>query len=103
MPAIVLIGAQWGDEARGRYTDLLVGAVDDVVRYQGGNNAGHTVASPTGIALLLLALRHPVTRMSLRAIGNGAWSTRWSCSTELYGLDDRGIDTSNLPISASPI
>ncbi|OAA20731.1 adenylosuccinate synthase, partial [Frankia sp. EI5c] len=43
MPALVLIGAQWGDEGKGKATDLLGGAVDYVVRYQGGNNAGHTV------------------------------------------------------------
>ena len=43
MPAIVLVGAQWGDEGKGKATDLLGGRVDYVVRYQGGNNAGHTV------------------------------------------------------------
>ncbi len=48
MPAIVLIGAQWGDEGKGKATDLLGGRVQWVVRYQGGNNAGHTVVLPTG-------------------------------------------------------
>ena len=43
MPAVVLLGAQWGDEGKGKATDLLGEAVDYVVRYQGGNNAGHTV------------------------------------------------------------
>src|SRR6202012_1544256 len=43
MPAIVLIGAQWGDEGKGKATDLLGDLVQYVVRYQGGNNAGHTV------------------------------------------------------------
>jgi len=43
MPAIVLVGAQWGDEGKGKATDLLGDRVDYVVRYQGGNNAGHTV------------------------------------------------------------
>ena len=43
MPAIVLVGAQWGDEGKGKATDILGGDVDYVVRYQGGNNAGHTV------------------------------------------------------------
>ena len=46
MPAIVLIGAQWGDEGKGKATDLLGGRVHWVVRYQGGNNAGHTVVLP---------------------------------------------------------
>ena len=43
MPAIVLVGAQWGDEGKGKATDLLGEQVEYVVRYQGGNNAGHTV------------------------------------------------------------
>ena len=43
MPAVVLLGAQWGDEGKGKATDLLGDRVDYVVRYQGGNNAGHTV------------------------------------------------------------
>ena len=43
MPAVVLVGAQWGDEGKGKATDLLGSRVDYVVRYQGGNNAGHTV------------------------------------------------------------
>jgi adenylosuccinate synthase len=47
MPAIVLIGAQWGDEGKGKVTDLLGEQVQYVVRYQGGNNAGHTVVLPT--------------------------------------------------------
>ena len=47
MPAIVLIGAQWGDEGKGKATDLLGGRVQWVVRYQGGNNAGHTVVLPS--------------------------------------------------------
>ncbi|MDT7736505.1 MAG: adenylosuccinate synthase, partial [Mycobacterium sp.] len=48
MPAIVLIGAQWGDEGKGKATDLLGGRTKWVVRYQGGNNAGHTVVLPSG-------------------------------------------------------
>ena len=48
MPAIVLIGAQWGDEGKGKATDLLGGRTNWVVRYQGGNNAGHTVVLPNG-------------------------------------------------------
>jgi len=43
MPALVLLGAQWGDEGKGKATDILGDRVDYVVRYQGGNNAGHTV------------------------------------------------------------
>ena len=49
MPAIVLIGAQWGDEGKGKATDILGSQVQWVVRYQGGNNAGHTVVLPDGM------------------------------------------------------
>ena len=45
MPAIVIVGAQWGDEGKGKATDLLGGRVDYVVKPNGGNNAGHTVAA----------------------------------------------------------
>ena len=53
MPAIVLIGAQWGDEGKGKATDLLGERVQYVVRYQGGNNAGHTVVLRTASSYAL--------------------------------------------------
>jgi adenylosuccinate synthase len=43
MPAVVIIGAQWGDEGKGKATDLIAGRIDHVVKFNGGNNAGHTV------------------------------------------------------------
>ncbi len=43
MPAVVLVGAQWGDEGKGKATDLLGSRVDAVVKFNGGNNAGHTI------------------------------------------------------------
>ena len=52
MPAIVLVGAQWGDEGKGKATDLLGDRVDFVVRYQGGNNAGHMFANYDGVLKL---------------------------------------------------
>ncbi len=65
MPAIVLIGAQWGDEGKGKATDLLGGRVQYVVRYQGGNNAGHTVVTPDGekYALHLIPVRNLDSRL----------------------------------------
>ncbi|GAB3996304.1 hypothetical protein GCM10029992_16060 [Glycomyces albus] len=48
MPAIAVVGTQWGDEGKGKVTDLLGADMDYVVRYQGGNNAGHTVVTPDG-------------------------------------------------------
>jgi adenylosuccinate synthase len=59
MPAVVLIGAQWGDEGKGKATDLLGGRVPYVVRYQGGNNAGHR--SPSGVITVCPALLPPCT------------------------------------------
>ena len=56
MPAVVLVGAQWGDEGKGKATDLLGSRVDYVVRYQGGNNAGHTVVSVTRSSLFTFYL-----------------------------------------------
>ena len=72
MPAIVLIGAQWGDEGKGKATDLLGGRVQWVVRYQGGNNAGHTVVLPTGenfaLHLIPSGVLHPNAQI---VIGQG--------------------------------
>ena len=64
MPALVLLGAQWGDEGKGKATDLLGDRVDYVVRYQGGNNAGHTVVIGSEICLALIAFRNPFTKRS---------------------------------------
>jgi adenylosuccinate synthase len=72
MPAIVLIGAQWGDEGKGKATDLLGGRVQWVVRYQGGNNAGHTVVLPTGENFALHLIPSGVLTPGVtNVIGNG--------------------------------
>src|SRR6187401_2026556 len=97
MPAIVLIGAQWGDEGKGKATDLLGGRVQWVVRYQGGNNAGHTVVLPNGenFALHLIPssiLTHGVTNV----IGNGVVVDPGVLLAELKGLEDRSVDTERL-------
>lgn len=101
MPAIVVIGAQWGDEGKGKATDLLGERVQWVVRYQGGNNAGHTVVLPTGenFALHLIpsgVLSPHVTNI----IGNGVVVDPGVLLDELAGLENRGVDTSRLLISA---
>ena len=74
MPAIVLIGAQWGDEGKGKATDLLGGRVHYVVRYQGGNNAGHTVITPDGERVRAAPdpVRHPDARAACRSSAT-AW------------------------------
>ena len=61
MPGTIVVGTQWGDEGKGKVTDLLAGKYDYVVRYQGGNNAGHTVIhNGVKLALHLDPLGHHV-------------------------------------------
>ena len=105
MPAIVLVGAQWGDEGKGKATDLLGEQVQYVVKFNGGNNAGHTVVIPTDdgpqkYALHLLPsgiLTPGVTPV----IGNGVVVDLEVLFEELDGLNERGVDTSKLVISAN--
>jgi adenylosuccinate synthase len=101
VPALVLIGAQWGDEGKGKATDLLGGAVDYVVRYQGGNNAGHTVvigAEKYALHLIPSGILRPGC---VPVIGNGVVIDPGVLLHEMAGLRDRGIDTSRLLISAN--
>ena len=101
MPAIVLIGAQWGDEGKGKATDLFGGRVQWVVRYQGGNNAGHTVVLPTGEHFALHLIPSGIlTPKVTNVIGNGVVVDPGVLLSELSGLQDRGVDTSRLLISA---
>ena len=104
MPAIVLLGAQWGDEGKGKATDLLGHRVQYVVRYQGGNNAGHTVVIPTKngpekFALHLLP-SGILTPEVIPVIGNGVVIDPAVLLNEIKGLNERGINTSKLKISA---
>jgi adenylosuccinate synthase len=101
MPAIVLIGAQWGDEGKGKATDLLGGRAQWVVRYQGGNNAGHTVVLPGGENFALHLIPSGILTPGVtNVIGNGVVVDPAVLLTELSGLEDRGVDTSRLLISA---
>ncbi|BBX24275.1 adenylosuccinate synthetase [Mycolicibacter terrae] len=101
MPAIVVIGAQWGDEGKGKATDLLGERVQWVVRYQGGNNAGHTVVLPTGENFALHLIPSGVlTPHVTNIIGNGVVVDPGVLLEELAGLERRGVDTSRLLISA---
>ena len=101
MPAIVLIGAQWGDEGKGKATDLLGGSVDYVVRYQGGNNAGHTVVLGDQSYALHLLPSGILTPGCVPVIGNGVVIDPGVLLDELAGLQARGVDTSRLVISGS--
>jgi adenylosuccinate synthase len=101
MPAIVLVGAQWGDEGKGKATDLLGDRVQYVVRYQGGNNAGHTVViGDDSYALHLLpsgVLSPEVTPI----IGNGVVIDPEVLLREIDGLQERGVSCERLLISAN--
>jgi len=101
MPAIVLIGAQWGDEGKGKVTDLLGERVDYVVRYQGGNNAGHTVITPDGQRFALHLMPSGVlTPGCVPVIGNGVVVDPKVLLGEIDALTERGVDPSRLLISA---
>jgi adenylosuccinate synthase len=101
MPALVLVGAQWGDEGKGKATDLLGGSVDYVVRYQGGNNAGHTVVIGDQKYALHLLPSGILSPGCVPVIGNGVVIDPAVLFAELDGLDQRGVDTSRLLISAN--
>ena len=102
MPAIVLIGAQWGDEGKGKATDLLGGRVQWVVRYQGGNNAGHTVVLPDGDKFALHLIPSGILTPGVHnVIGNGVVVDPGVLIEELAGLEARGVDTSR-PADLAP-
>ncbi|WP_326597829.1 adenylosuccinate synthase [Streptomyces sp. NBC_01803] len=101
MPALVLLGAQWGDEGKGKATDLLGGSVDYVVRYQGGNNAGHTVVVGDQKYALHLLPSGILSPGCVPVIGNGVVVDPKVLLAELKGLQDRGVDTSRLLLSGN--
>ena len=101
MPALVLVGAQWGDEGKGKATDLLGGAVDYVVRYQGGNNAGHTVVLGTESYALHLIPSGVLWPGCVPVIGNGVVVDPKVLLEEMDGLAARGIDCGRLLLSAN--
>ncbi|MEU0840165.1 adenylosuccinate synthase [Streptomyces sp. NPDC005962] len=101
MPALVLLGAQWGDEGKGKATDLLGGSVDYVVRYQGGNNAGHTVVVGDQKYALHLLPSGILSPGCTPVIGNGVVVDPAVLLSELSGLNKRGVDTSKLLISGN--
>ncbi|HYH03067.1 MAG TPA: adenylosuccinate synthase [Bacillota bacterium] len=99
MPAIVVVGTQWGDEGKGKITDYLASQAELVVRYQGGNNAGHTVVvgdQEFKLHLVPSGILYPGT---LCVLGNGVVLNPGVLLQELNGLAERGIDISGLRIS----
>jgi adenylosuccinate synthase len=100
MPAIVIVGAQWGDEGKGKATDLLGDRVDYVVRYQGGNNAGHTVVIGDESYALHLLPSGVLSDHATAVIGNGVVINPDVLLAEIDGLQARGAWRDRLLISA---
>lgn len=101
MPAIVLVGAQWGDEGKGKATDLLGDRLDFVVKFNGGNNAGHTVVVGGEKYALHLLPSGILTPGVTPVIGNGVVVDLSVLFSELDALQARGVDTSKLVVSSS--
>ncbi|MGY4858379.1 adenylosuccinate synthase [Cryobacterium sp. AP23] len=101
MPAIVLIGAQWGDEGKGKATDLLGSRVDYVVKFNGGNNAGHTVVVGNEKYALHLLPSGILTPGVTPVIANGVVVDIEVLFEELDALTSRGVDVSKLRVSAN--
>ncbi len=101
MPAIVLVGAQWGDEGKGKATDLLGDRVHYVVRYQGGNNAGHTVVIGDDSYALHLLPSGVLSPEVTPVIGNGVVIDPEVLLHEIDGLRERGVSCERLLISAN--
>ncbi|MET4782229.1 adenylosuccinate synthase [Glaciihabitans sp. UYNi722] len=101
MPAIVLIGAQWGDEGKGKATDLLGSRVDYVVKFNGGNNAGHTVVVGDEKYALHLLPSGILSPDVVPVIANGVVVDIEVLFHELDALGARGVDVSRLLVSAN--
>ena len=99
MPSTVLIGAQWGDEGKGKVTDLIAREYDYVVRYQGGNNAGHTVIHGDKKLALHLMPSGVMYEHAVPVIGNGVVVDPGVLIKEMAMLEAEGISCKNLKIS----
>jgi adenylosuccinate synthase len=99
MPAVVIVGAQWGDEGKGKVTDYLAKDADVVVRYQGGNNAGHTIVVGPSTYKFHLVPSGMLHRDKVCVLGNGMVIDPEVLITELDKLESEGVDTSRLRIS----
>lgn len=101
MPAVVIIGAQWGDEGKGKATDLIAGRIDHVVKFNGGNNAGHTVVIGDEKYALHLLPSGILTDGVTPVIANGVVIDLEVLFEEIDALSSRGIDVSKLRVSAN--
>ena len=101
MPGIAIVGAQWGDEGKGKITDLLADRMHVVARYQGGNNAGHTVVCGDDEFKLHLIPSGILYPHIVAVIGNGVVVNPQVLLEEMKALNQRGISTENLRISCN--
>ena len=101
MPATVVVGTQWGDEGKGRFTDLLAKEMHLVVRYQGGHNAGHTIVVDGERFALQLVPSGILYDHITPVIGNGVVVDPRVLLAELDMLAGRGIDVSRLVVSGN--
>ena len=99
MSGIVLIGAQWGDEGKGKATDLIGTKVDYVARFNGGNNAGHSVMVGDQMYALHLLPSGIISPNVTPVIGNGVVVDPEVLFEEIDGLESRGVDCSRLLVS----
>jgi adenylosuccinate synthase len=101
MPCNIVVGAQWGDEGKGKIVDLLAERADVVARYQGGNNAGHTLVLGDETYKLRLVPSGILYPGTICVLGSGCVIDPEVLIDELDGLEQRGVDTSGLRISGN--
>jgi adenylosuccinate synthase len=101
MPGVALVGLQWGDEGKGKVTDLLAENTDVVVRYQGGNNAGHTIVAGGERYALHLVPTGVLYGHCTPVIGPGVVVNPQILLEEIDALEGRGVDTSRLLVSGN--
>ena len=101
MPATVVVGLQWGDEGKGKTTDLLAETVSHVVRYQGGDNAGHTIVIGTETFKLHLVPSGVLYPHIVPVIGNGVVVNPQTLLDEMAMLASRGVSTERIRVSAA--
>lgn len=99
MPAVVIVGAQWGDEGKGKITDYLAQGADTVVRYQGGNNAGHTIVVEGSTYKFHLIPSGMLYEDKMCVLGNGVVIDPEKLLSEIDALKLQKVDTSRLKVS----
>src|SRR5205085_7185477 len=101
MPGLVVVGAQWGDEGKGKVTDLIAERADVVIRYQGGNNAGHTIVRGNDVYKFHLIPSGILYPGKFCLIGNGVAIDPKVIAEEIGGLHARRVDSRGLKLAAN--